>query len=269
MQDLGLDRAHTARIYDFLLGGKTNYAPDREAAAQALRVNPRIGTVAHANRAFMHRVTRVLAVEHGIRQWLDIGTGIPTSPNLHEVAQSVAPDARVVYADNDRIVLRHAEALLTSSPEGRTAYIHADASRPETILAAPELAETLDLTRPVALSLNALLHFLAVEPREVVGPLLDALPSGSALALTHVTGDLDPEMWDGIARVYRDAGNPVHLRGREQVAALFDGLELLDPGLVVAHRWRPQDIGVGSGGTDDEELTDADVSLWAGVAIKP
>lgn len=136
-------------------GGAT---PGRAAAPQALRIPPHARTVAHADRAFTHRATRVLAAEHGIGQWLDIGTGIPTPPNLHEIAQSVAPEARVVYVDNDRVVLTHAAALLGSTPECRTAYVHADAPRPGTTLAAPALVETLDLTRPVALSPNALLH---------------------------------------------------------------------------------------------------------------
>ncbi|WP_052852362.1 SAM-dependent methyltransferase [Streptomyces avicenniae] len=266
--DLGLGRAHTARIYDYLLGGKDNYAADREAAALALRVQPHARTVAHANRAFMHRVTRVLAAEYGVRQWLDIGTGIPTRPNLHEVAQSVAPEARVVYVDNDRVVLAHATALLGSAPEGRTAYVHADATRPRAVLEAPELAETLDLDRPVALSLNALLHFLPGDPRDVVGPLMDALPSGSVLALTHATRDLAPEMWDAIAAIYRGAGNPLYLRTHAEVRGLFDGLDMVAPGLVIAHRWRPQHVGTGATAAT-AAVTDADVSLWAGVGVKP
>ncbi|RKN42465.1 SAM-dependent methyltransferase [Streptomyces hoynatensis] len=265
--DLQLDRAHSARIYDYLLGGKTNYALDREAAEAAMRVHPHARTVARVNRAFMHRVTEYLA-GRGIRQWLDIGTGIPTSPNLHEVAQSIRPDARIVYADKDRIVLAHAAALMDGRPEGRIAYVHGDATRPETILNAPELTSTLDLDEPVAVSLNALLHFVPdgpAGPREIVGTLLDPLPPGSVLALTHATRDLDPELWDGIVRVYRGTSAPLHLRTREEVAALFDGLDLVSPGLVLAHRWRPKDSGLGSA----EPIGDAEVSLWAGVAVKP
>ncbi|MCM2577578.1 SAM-dependent methyltransferase [Streptomyces meridianus] len=268
-KDLRLDQAHSARMYDFYLGGKTNYAPDRATAVKALSVWPDAMVAARENRAFMHRATRVLAREHGIRQWLDIGTGIPTSPNLHEVAQSVVPDARVVYADNDPIVLAHAQALMTSSEEGRTAYIEADARDPESILSAPELAETLDLDRPIAVSLNALLHFMPddTDPYGVVRRLVDAVPSGSALAISHVTGDFDPVAISAIADVYRASGTPAAMRTRAEVAKFFAGLDLIEPGVSVAHRWRPESAeGMAVVG---EDLTDANTSLWVGVAIKP
>jgi hypothetical protein len=212
----------------------------------------------------MHRATRVLAREHGIRQWLDIGTGIPTEPNLHQVAQSVVPDARVVYADNDPLVLKYAERLMRSSAEGRTTYMEADVNDPRALLTAPELAEVLDLSRPVALSLNALMHFVtdAQDPYGTVRRLLDALPSGSALGLSHCTPDFDPSTWQKVTDIYTSAGTPVRFRSLEDVARFFDGLELLDPGVTVGHRWRPD-------APEGDAPTDAEVSLWTGVGIKP
>ncbi|ABW12495.1 protein of unknown function DUF574 [Parafrankia sp. EAN1pec] len=180
-------------MYDYYLGGKDNFPADREAAEQVIGTFPSVRALARQNRSFMTRATRYLAGEMGIRQFLDIGTGIPTSPNLHEVAQSLVPAARVVYADNDPIVLAHARALLASSPQGRTVYLDADLRDPESILDSPQLRETLDLTQPVALSLVAILHFIkGDEPYAIVRRLLDALPAGSYLVLTHGTADLDP-----------------------------------------------------------------------------
>jgi hypothetical protein len=270
LEDLHLDRPHSARVYDFFLGGKNNYTPDRQAAAHLLTVYPGIIVLARENRSFMHRATRMLA-EHGIRQFLDIGTGIPTRPNLHEVAQSIAPESRVVYVDNDPLVLAHAQALLDSSPEGRTAYIRADATDPESILSAPALTETLDLTRPVALSLNAIVHFIPddTEARDVVKRLLDALPSGSALEISHATPDFDPESTAKAVEIYRAGGTPAKVRTRAEVERFFAGLDLVEPGIQVAHRWRPVEpnprLHIGAW----ETLTDAEVSLYVGVAFKP
>ncbi|MEO3754468.1 SAM-dependent methyltransferase [Streptomyces sp. B6B3] len=266
LEDLRLDRPHSARMYDHFLGGKTNYEADREAAARAVTVYPGIVVLARENRAFMHRATRMLA-EHGIRQFLDIGTGIPTRPNLHEVAQGVGPESRVVYVDNDPLVLVHAQALLDSSPEGRTAYIRADANQPEQILSAPELTATLDLSRPVALSLNAIVHFLPDErdPHGLIGRLLDALPSGSALQMSHATPDFDPEATARAVEIYRASGTPAQVRTKQEVERFFAGLDLVEPGIEVAHRWRP-DTPEGSA---RETPTDAEVSLWVGVAFKP
>ncbi|GAA4293462.1 SAM-dependent methyltransferase [Streptomyces venetus] len=257
-------RPHSARMYDYYLGGKDHFEIDKQAAERVAEAYPAIFVCARENRAFMHRATRVLAREHGIRQWLDIGTGIPTEPNLHQVAQSVVSDARVVYADNDPLVLKYAERLMRSSPEGRTTYIEADVNDPRTLLNAPELAEVLDLNRPVALSLNALMHFVtdAQDPYGIVRRLLDVLPSGSALALSHCTPDFDPATWQKVTDIYTSAGTPVRFRSREDVARFFDGLELLDPGVTVGHRWRPD-------ATEGEVPTDAEVSLWTGVGIKP
>ena len=260
-------------MYDFFLGGKDNYAADRETALDVMAAFPSVPIAARENRAFMHRATRMLA-ERGVRQWLDIGTGIPTSPNLHEVAQRIAPECRVVYVDNDPIVLAHAQALLTSSPQGRTAYIEADAADPEAILGSQELGETLDLSRPVALSLNALLHFVTDErdPYGIVKRLMDALPSGSALALTHASGDFAPEVMARITEIYKAGGTAVRVRSRAEVARFFSGLVLVEPGLTVAHRWRP-DRSTGPGEVDvgqaGEEVSDAQVNLWAGVGFKP
>jgi hypothetical protein len=249
-------------MYDYYLGGKDNYAVDRAAVAQAMAAFPGVLIAARTNRAFMHRATRFLA-EQGIRQWLDIGTGIPTSPNLHEIAQSVAPEARVVYADNDPIVLAHSRALLNAAPGGRTAYIDGDVRDPEAILGSPELARTLDLGRPVALSLNALLHFVPDESGayDIVARLLGALPSGSALALSHATADFDPEGWAGVAEVYRKGGTALRTRSLAEVEKFFDGLELVDPGVEVPHRWHPEEMRTG-------DITDIEVSQYAGVAFK-
>jgi S-adenosyl methyltransferase len=265
--DLRLNEAHSARMYDFYLGGKTNYGADREAAGRVAKAYPGIFVCARENRAFMHRATRMLALR-GIRQWLDIGTGIPTQPNLHEVAQKVAPDAHVVYVDNDPIVLAHAQALLASTAQGRTSYIQADVNEPESILESPKLRETLDFGRPVALSLNALMHFVpdAQDPYGIVNRFMSALPSGSALALSHCTPEFDPAAWDQVTRIYTNAGTAVQFRGRDEVEKFFSGLDLVEPGIVVGHRWRPDPADADE---DREEPTDAQVSLWAGVGIKP
>nr|WP_261557629.1 SAM-dependent methyltransferase [Frankia tisae] len=261
--DLRTDRPHTARIYDYFLGGKDNFPADRVAAEQASAAFPNASLAARQNRAFMVRAIRHLAGEAGIRQFLDIGTGIPTSPNVHEIAQAVVPDARVVYADNDPIVLAHARALLASTPQGRTAYLDADLHDPQSILAAPELRETLDLTRPVALSMIALFHFVpdTDDPHGIIGRLVDALPSGSYLILTNGTADYNPA-GDQLVAAYAAQGITVRLRSRAEVEGLFGGLELIDPGVELVHRWRPT-------GPDPANLTDAQVSVYGGIARKP
>lgn len=257
-------KPHPARMYDYYLGGKDHYEVDREAASRVMDIYPHIGVCARTNRTFMHRATRQL-VAAGVRQFVDIGTGIPTEPNLHQVAQSAAPESRVVYADNDPIVLAHAQALLRSSPEGATAYIPADVREPERILESTELRQTLDMDRPLALSLNALLHFVPdeYEPYQIVRTLVDALPSGSFLVLTHCTPDFAPEVWERVLDVYRQGGIPVQVRGHAEVRRFFDGLDLLEPGVEVPHRWRPDATST------DPGVTDAQVSLYVGVARKP
>ncbi|WP_232236116.1 SAM-dependent methyltransferase [Nocardia sp. BMG51109] len=263
--DLRTDVPHPARMYDYFLGGKDFYEADRLAAEQALRDFPSVRLTARTNREFMHRATHYLA-EQGIRQYLDIGTGIPTAPNLHQVAQQQAPESRVVYVDNDPLVLAHARALLRSSDEGRTAYVQADAAEPETILSAPELTETLDLGRPVAVSLMALVHFVPGDVYEMVDTLMAPLAPGSYLAMSHVTMEFDdgPEDPDGMARllqVYVDRGIPVHPRPRAEVARFFDGLELVPPGIEVIHRWHNE-------GIDHPPSHDKRVSLYGGVGKK-
>jgi hypothetical protein len=261
--DLQLDRAHTARIYDYYLGGKDNYEADRVAARAMEQIFPYAAFAARANRAFMHRATRYLA-EHGIRQFLDIGTGIPTTPNLHQIAQNVAPEARVVYVDNDPLVLAHARALLVSSPEGRTAYISADATTPEAILRAPQLADTLNLAEPVALSLYAILHFVSDgrDPDAIVRTLMDALPAGSYLVLSHATSDhSSEEVSKAGIDVYHSRGIDFQPRSRDEFSRFFDGLGLIEPGVVGPHRWHP------IGGQPPKSL-DPQVAFYAGMARK-
>ncbi|AQW47340.1 SAM-dependent methyltransferase [Streptomyces violaceusniger] len=266
---LNQGRPHSARMYDYFLGGKDNYVADREAAAKVLTLWPGVMIAARTNRAWMHRAIRFLAAEQGIRQFLDIGTGIPTRPNLHEVAQGIAPDARVVYVDNDPIVLAHAQALLKSSPEGRTAYVHGDITEPGNILASPDLTEVLDLSRPVALSLVSLLHFVPDEwgPYEIVQRLVDALAPGSFLVLSHITPDFDPEATQKTVQVYRSGGISGQIRTRDEVERFFTGLELAEPGLEVPHRWRT-DLAETDSQVETGDVTDEEVSFWAGVAQK-
>ncbi|MBL7495902.1 SAM-dependent methyltransferase [Frankia sp. CNm7] len=261
--ELRTDVPHSARVYDYFLGGKNNYPADREAAELVLKSGPNTRISALANRAFLHRVARHLAGAVGVRQFLDIGTGIPTSPNLHEIAQGIIPDARVVYADHDPIVLAHARALLVGKPEGRTAYIDADLREPEKILNSPTLLETLDLGEPVALSVIAILHFIpdSDDPAGLLRRYLDALPSGSFLAITHVTPDFAPEEAAQVTEIYRARGIPLQTRTRAQVGRFFDGLELLEPGVQVVHRWRPD-------ADTDLSATDAQVNVYGGLARK-
>ncbi|MEU6175290.1 SAM-dependent methyltransferase [Streptantibioticus parmotrematis] len=260
--NLEVDRPHSARMYDYYLGGVTNFAADREAAGHAIAVFPWAPTAARVNRAFMHRSTRMLA-RAGIGQFLDVGTGIPTSPNLHEIAQAADPAARVVYADNDPIVLAHARALLVGTAQGQTAYVQADATAPQSVLSDTRLKETLDLTRPVALSLNALLHFVpdALGAYEIVEEFKDALAPGSALAMTHVTPDFAPEETARLVRVYTEAGTPVQARTQAEFARFFDGWRIAGPGVVPTQHWRP-DPG-------DETASDTEAASYAAVAFKP
>lgn len=262
--DLGFDRAHGARIYDYILGGKDNYEKDREAAEATLGVWPALRIHMQANRAFMHRVGRFLAAERGIRQFLDVGTGIPTQPNLHEIVQEVAPDARIVYVDNDPIVLAHARALMTSTPQGRTAYINADMREPEAILNAPELRDTLDLDRPIGLMLIGMLHFIEddAEAFRVVRRVVDVLPSGSFFAATIATDEFAPEPLAKVREQYHAHGETLEWRTKEQAAQFFEGFELEEPGLVQMHKWRPNPVDVG-------KIADADICMYGAVGRKP
>ncbi|UGQ12093.1 SAM-dependent methyltransferase [Yinghuangia sp. ASG 101] len=234
-------KPHSARIYDYFLGGKTNFAPDREAAEQTLSAVPHARTAARANRAFLLRSVDHLA-RIGVRQFLDIGTGIPVEGrNTHDAAQNIAPESRVVYVDNDPIVLAHARALLTSHADGATTYIDADAHDPDAILAHPALTETLDPDQPLALLLLAILHFVPDEdrPTEILRRLTDRLPSGSHLVLSHLTGDFDPVTTGGGVAVYRKSGIPMQVRSRAEVEALVpQGWDLLEPGVELVSHWR-------------------------------
>ncbi|UIX31814.1 SAM-dependent methyltransferase [Streptomyces sp. GQFP] len=233
-------KAHPARVYDVFLGGKDNYPADRDAAAAALAANPRGYLDVRHNRDFMRRAVTTLAADDGIRQFLDIGTGLPTQDNVHQIAQRIYPDARVVYVDNDPIVLAHARALLTSGPEGRTDYIDADFNDPAQIL--EQARKTLDFDQPIALVLAAILHFVAEpEAYDIVRELVDALPSGSRLVLSHLTEDLNPENIRAVQRTYTERGFTFVLRSQAEVERFFEenGLALDEPGVVPAHRWRP------------------------------
>jgi len=263
--DLQTDRPHPARVYDYLLGGKDNYAADRESAAAGLRANPNSRVPPRENRAFLRRAVRYLAGEAGISQFLDIGTGIPTSPNVHEVAQEIQPRARIVYVDNDPIVLAQARALLTTGPAGETAYIDADLRDIDAILGSASLRRTLDLSQPVGLLLIAVMHFIPDEddPWALTARLLAALPSGSFLALSHLTGDFDPAAWEGVVAVYRRSGVTMQVRPKPDIERFFAGLDLIDPGVVSLPKWRPDPRHVGS------PSSDAAVSVYGGVARKP
>jgi hypothetical protein len=261
--DYMTDRAHSARVYDYYLGGKDNYPVDRAMAEATAEAFPGIRIAARANRAFLRRAGRYVA-ESGVRQFLDIGTGIPTAPNLHQIVQEVEPSARVVYVDNDPIVLAHAAALMVSDPRGATAYLQADARDPQRILASPELRQTLDLEQPVAVSTLAILHFLDdAAATDLVGSLMAAMPSGSHLLLTHSTVDFDTD--GAVARAvasYRRAGMDSFMRSHDEIVRLFfAGLDVLEPGLVPTHRWRTE------AGTDLP--SDSKVSMYGAVAVKP
>ena len=256
-------RPHSARMYDYFIGGKNHFAADRKTAAEVLRKSPSVRIAARENRACLGRAIRYLTAEAGIRQFLDIGTGLPTTNNVHEVAQAVAPASRVVYVDNDPLVLSHARALLTSAPEGRTAYIQGDLRSPEAILSSPVVREVLDFSQPIALILVAVLHFMPDEfkPAATMATLLDGLPSGSYLAASHATLETHPDP-AAATRAYQSAGVPMQLRGADEFASLaFSGLELVPPGVVLVSEWRPTGTG--------PRPTPGEVNVYGGVARKP
>jgi hypothetical protein len=261
---IDLSRPHTARMYDYLLGGKDHFTVDRETMEVGLRSWPGARVYARENRKFLARAVEYLAREVGVRQFLDIGTGLPSANNVHEVAQRVAPDSRVVYVDNDPLVLVHARALLTSHPAGRTAYIHADLREPETILADPVVRDTLDFSQPIALMLVAILHFITDEedPGGIVSTLMSGLAPGSYLVSSHVTAELDPEGVHGMERAYRAGGLWAGARSAADFGRLFfTGLELVDPGVVLISEWRPT-------GAELSPLA-SEVSSNGGVGRKP
>ena len=262
--EIDTSRPHPARMYDYFLGGKNNFAADRQTAETVLASAPTTRIAARENRAFLGRAVRYLVAEAGIRQFLDIGTGLPTSDNVHDVAQAVEPSARVVYADNDPLVLAHARALLTSSPEGRTAYIQADLRDPAAILSSPTVREVLDFSQPIALIIVAVLHFIhdELKPATAIATLLDALSSGSYLAASHVTGEHLPAEAAATMRTYRSSGVPLQVRDSDEFAALaFSGLELVPPGVVLVSEWRPEG--------NVPRPAPAEVNIYGGVARKP
>lgn len=237
--EIDTTKPHPARMYDFYLGGKDNYPPDKEAASEVIRRAPEIRDIARVNRDFLGRAVRFLAGEAGIRQFLDVGTGIPTAGNVHEVVGQVTDDARVVYVDNDPIVNVHANALLTG--HGTTGIVLADLRDPDVILSDATTRRLIDFGEPVALLLIAVLHFIGEHenPADIVATLRDALPPGSYLALSHVTGDFRSQAASDAMDVYKKATSAVTLRSHNQIAAFFEGWDLVEPGLVQAPIWRP------------------------------
>jgi SAM-dependent methyltransferase len=237
--EIDTSKPHPARMYDAYLGGKDNYPVDRLAVRRVVKAAPEIRDIARANRAFLQRAVRFLVAEAGIRQIIDIGTGIPTAGNVHEVAGQAAPGTRVVYADNDPIVHVHASALLTGS--GTTSIVLGDLREPEAILDHPKTRALIDFTKPVGLLLVAILHFIPDEddPHRILAVLRDALPPGSFLVLSHVTGDFRTDAAEQVAAVYDEATSTVTLRSHAQIASFFDGWDLVEPGLVQGPLWRP------------------------------
>lgn len=263
----GLDTgvAHPARRYNYWLGGKDNFAADRESGDLLAKSYPAARIAARANRAFLQRTVRYLAAEVGVRQFLDIGTGLPTADNTHEVAQRVHAGSRVVYVDNDPMVMAHARALLSSTPEGRTVYLEEDLRDPERILSHPDLLATIDLDQPVALMLVAIVHFLPDQAgaRDIVRSLLAALPSGSYLTMSCATKDfLSPELaanWDA---TLRSGKSDVYPRDRAGFGEFFTGLELVEPGIVAVSEWRPEPDAT-------ERPTPMEASIFGAVGRKP
>ena len=251
--------AHPARVYDYWLGGKDNFAADREAAELALQAYPQLAEAVQSNRAFLARAVRYLTLQ-GIRQFLDIGTGIPAASNTHQVAQREAADSRIVYVDNDPIVLLHARALLKSTPQGACDYIQADLRNPGEILAVA--ARTLDFGKPVALMLLAILQFISgdEDPYALVSQLVAALPPGSYLVVSHPTDDFNPNrQGESIQRYNERVAEQATLRGHDETARFFAGLNIVAPGVVAVAEWRP----------DSDLETARPSSMWCGVARKP
>ena len=254
-------RAHMARVYDFWLGGKDNFAADRAVAEQVAAAYPDVVLAVRAQRAFLARAVHFLVTEAGIRQFLDIGTGLPSANNTHQVAQRAAPASRVVYVDNDPIVLGHARALLSSSPEGATAYIDADLRATAAIV--ERAAGVLDFGQPVAVMLLGILQGIPdqEDPGAIVGRLMDAVPPGSYLAISQIASDVAAdEVAEGVHRYNAQAAAPVAARSQTEVCRFFAGLELIEPGIVQVHRWRPGTGDLGSG---------RNLAIYAGVGRKP
>jgi SAM-dependent methyltransferase len=238
-EEIDTSRPHPARMYDYYLGGRDNYEVDREAAERIIEIAPDVVPSARANREFLRRAVRFLAAS-GVRQIIDIGTGIPTSPNTHEIAHAVSPDIRVAYVDNDPIVAAHADARLLGS--GNTGFFLGDMRDPESILGHPAISRLIDVDRPVALMLVSVLHFIPDEddPAGLIAAFRDVLPAGSHLVLSHGTRDFHSgEVVDEPLQIYKKATASVTLRSHTEVAAFFDGFELIEPGLVQVPLWHP------------------------------
>jgi hypothetical protein len=261
--EIDTSRPHAARIYDYYLGGKNHFAADRETADKVLRLWPHIRIAAREQRKFLGRAVQYLTGA-GIRQFLDIGAGLPTTNNVHEIAQQAAPESRVVYVDNDPLVLAHARALLTSAPPGRTGYIHADLRKPESILKEPGTLEVLDFGQPIALILVGILHLIPDEddPAHAIATLVGALAPGSYVAASHLTAEHDEASLGASERTFRGAGMQGQLRNSADFARLaFAGLDLVPPGVVLVSEWHPVDSG--------PVPKPAEVSCYGAVARKP
>jgi O-methyltransferase involved in polyketide biosynthesis len=260
----GLDTtvANPARVWNYWVGGKDNFAVDREVGQQVMELLPAMPMIARYARRFLFDAVRRLSADEGIRQLLDIGTGLPTADNTHEVAQRAAPEARIVYVDNDPVVLAHARALLTSSPEGKTGYVAADLRDTDTILSGAE--QILDFSKPIAVLLIAILHFIpdADDPQRIVARLMDAVPSGSYLAIVHAASDIQAErVAEGMGLYNQTSSTPITMRTRAQVACFFDGLDLVRPGVVPLDEWwTPDQVEPGAAGR---------LAGYAGIARKP
>jgi hypothetical protein len=251
-------RPHPARMYDYFLGGKDNYEVDQRAAEQFMKAAPEVREGVLANRHFMHRAVRHVVSEGGIRQILDVGTGLPTEPNVHQVARSLAPGTRVAYVDNDPIVAAHSR-VLTDDPD--TAVVLADLRDPRAVLDRPEVRAVIDLDRPVALMLVAVVHFVAdaEDPAAIVATLRDALPVGSYLVLSHATGDVHEDRREDAAAVYNNASASLHLRPHAAVLDLFGDFTMVEPGLVRVTDWRP---------TEERRPDAPPIGIYGGVARK-
>ncbi|GAA0429963.1 hypothetical protein Aca07nite_38550 [Actinoplanes capillaceus] len=257
-QNLDTSTPHSARLWNYWLGGKDNFQPDRDAGDAIAGMLPSIVTLAREDRRFLRRSVEHMVRDGGIRQILDIGTGLPTADNTHQVAQEVAAETKVVYVDNDPLVLVHARALLSGTPEGETNYVEADLNDPESILRAAE--QTLDFSRPIALTLLGIVHFLRDDDHayEVVRRLVDALAPGSYLAIAHGCYDINTAEANRIVDFWNERGTPkIKYRSAKEITAFFDGLTLLEPGVVPCNRWRP-----------DAHTGDVDVNQYCGVAVK-
>ncbi|WP_329138074.1 SAM-dependent methyltransferase [Streptomyces sp. NBC_01476] len=260
VEEIDTSRPHPARMYDYFLGGRDNYEVDREAADRVLDIAPEVPASARANRDFLTRAVRYLT-ESGIRQFIDIGTGIPTSPNTHEIAQSVAPDARVAYIDNDPIVATHAGARLLGA--GNTGFFLGDMRDPQSIMEHPTIGELIDFEQPIALMTVSVMHFVtdAEDPAGMIGAYRDMLPAGSHLVLSHATGDFHQDHVDEVLEIYKKATASLTARTHAEVLALFAGFELVEPGLVQVPLWRPD-------GPEPEPEDLRGISVYGGLGRK-